>query len=488
MDLKKNYETVIGLEVHVELNTKTKAFCGCMNKFGEEPNTFICPVCLGLPGSLPVINFEMVRRAVKIGLVLNCMISDITKFDRKNYYYPDLPKAYQISQYDTPIAKNGFVEIINKDGSKKKIGIIRAHMEEDAGKLLHLTKTGQIGEAEESLVDYNRAGVPLIEIVSAPDIRTPEEAYIYLKTLRAILRYIDVSDCNMEEGSFRCDANISVRKKGEEKLGVKVEIKNMNSFRNVQKALEYEEQRQIQLLENGQKIIQETRLWDANKEKTFSMRGKEEAHDYRYFPEPDLPPIEISKEMINEIKKEIPELPVVKAQRFIKEYDLPEYDAFLLTEEKETADFFENVVKVCGEPKLSSNWIMVELLAKMNQDNIKNINEIKIKPEDLGNLILLIKKGTISGKIAKEVFTEMYKTGKDPEKIVNEKGLIQITDSKIIEEVIDKVISANQKIVDDIKGGKEKGIGFLVGQVMKETKGKANPQLVNELLKSKIYK
>ncbi len=487
MDLKEKYETVIGLEVHVELNTQTKAFCGCRNKFGEEPNTFICPVCLGLPGSLPVINSEMVRRAIKIGLALNCSISKTTKFDRKNYYYPDLPKAYQISQYDNPITTNGFVEIIGKDGSKKRIGIIRAHMEEDAGKLLHLTKSGQIGEAEESLVDYNRAGVPLIEIVSAPDLRTPHEAYLYLKTLRSILRYIDVSDCNMEEGSFRCDANISVRKKGDDKLGVKVEIKNMNSFRNVEKALEYEEQRQMQMLDFRETIIQETRLWDANKEKTFSMRSKEEAHDYRYFPEPDLPPLEISTELIDEIKKEIPELPVEKTERFIKEYGLPEYDAFILTEEKDIAEFYENVVKVCNEPKLSSNWIMVELLGKMNQENIKDIKETKIKPENLGKMINLIKNGTISGKIAKEVFSEMYKNGGDPETIVKEKGLIQITDIKLIEDMVDRVIKGNPEIVEDIKGGKEKGIGFLVGQIMKETKGKANPQMVNEILRKKIF-
>jgi len=486
MDLREKYETVIGLEVHVELNTKTKAFCGCKNQFGAEPNTFICPVCLGLPGSLPVINEEMVKKAIKIGLALNCEIAEKTKFDRKNYYYPDLPKAYQISQYDNPIAKNGFLEIIDENGNKKKIGIIRAHMEEDAGKLLHLTKSGQIGEAEESLVDYNRAGVPLIEIVSKPDIRTPKEAYVYLKTLKSILRYIDVSDCNMEEGSLRCDANISVRKKGETELGVKVEIKNLNSFRNVEKALEYEEMRQMQALENGEKIVQETRLWDAGRDKTFSMRGKEEAHDYRYFPEPDLPPVEISKELIDSIKKEIPELPGEKMQRFITQYSIPVYDATVLTEEKEIADFYEKVVSFCGDAKMSSNWIMVELARKMNQDN-KEIKDVKITPENLGKLILSIKNGTISGKIAKEVFNYMYETGDDPEKIIKEKGLIQITDTAVIEKVVDKVIDENKKIVEEIKGGKEKGIGFLVGQVMKETKGKANPQLVNELLRKKIF-
>jgi len=484
--MNEKYEVVIGLEVHIELSTNSKAFCGCSTIFGAEPNTNICPVCLGLPGALPVINKEMVRRAIKAGLALNCKIANYSKFDRKNYYYPDLPKAYQISQYDMPIVTDGYLEIVKKDGTTKKIGIKRLHMEEDAGKLLHLTKTGQIGDAETSLVDYNRAGVPLIEIVSEPDIRTSEEAYLYLTTLKSIMRYIDVSDCNMEEGSLRCDANISVRKKGDEKLGVKVEIKNMNSFKNVQKALDYEAQRQMKLMEANEKIIQETRLWDANKEMTFSMRSKEESHDYRYFPEPDLPPLEIDKSYIEEIKKEIPELPREKMQRFIKQYGLPDYDASVLTDDREISVFYEETVKFSNEPKLTSNWIMTELLRKMNENNIQDIKQVKINSHNLGKLILLIKNGTISGKIAKTVFDEMFKSGNDPETIVKEKGLTQITDTKEIEAIIDKVINANQELVAEIKAGKEKALGFLTGQIMKESRGKANPQIVNDLLRKKI--
>jgi len=484
--MNEKYEVVIGLEVHIELSTNSKAFCGCSTRFGAEPNTNICPVCLGLPGALPVINKEMVRRAIKAGLALNCKIANYSKFDRKNYYYPDLPKAYQISQYDMPIVTDGYLEIVKKDGTTKKIGIKRLHMEEDAGKLLHLTKTGQIGDAETSLVDYNRAGVPLIEIVSEPDIRTSEEAYLYLTTLKSIMRYIDVSDCNMEEGSLRCDANISVRKKGDEKLGVKVEIKNMNSFKNVQKALDYEAQRQMKLMEANEKIIQETRLWDANKEMTFSMRSKEESHDYRYFPEPDLPPLEIDKSYIEEIKKEIPELPREKMQRFIKQYGLPDYDASVLTDDREISVFYEETVKFSNEPKLTSNWIMTELLRKMNENNIQDIKQVKINSHNLGKLISLIKNGTISGKIAKTVFDEMFKSGNDPETIVKEKGLTQITDTKEIEAIIDKVINANQELVAEIKAGKEKALGFLTGQIMKESRGKANPQIVNDLLRKKI--
>jgi len=484
--MNEKYEVVIGLEVHIELSTNSKAFCGCSTIFGAEPNTNICPVCLGLPGALPVINKEMVRRAIKAGLALNCKIANYSKFDRKNYYYPDLPKAYQISQYDMPIVTDGYLEIVKKDGTTKKIGIKRLHMEEDAGKLLHLTKTGQIGDAETSLVDYNRAGVPLIEIVSEPDIRTSEEAYLYLTTLKSIMRYIDVSDCNMEEGSLRCDANISVRRKGDEKLGVKVEIKNMNSFKNVQKALDYEAKRQMKLMETNEKIIQETRLWDANKEMTFSMRSKEESHDYRYFPEPDLPPLEIDKSYIEEIKKEIPELPREKMQRFIKQYGLPDYDASILTDDREISVFYEETVKFSNEPKLTSNWIMTELLRKMNENNIQDIKQVKINSHNLGKLISLIKNGTISGKIAKTVFDEMFKSGNDPETIVKEKGLTQITDTKEIEAIIDKVINANQELVAEIKAGKEKALGFLTGQIMKESRGKANPQIVNDLLRKKI--
>jgi aspartyl-tRNA(Asn)/glutamyl-tRNA(Gln) amidotransferase subunit B len=486
MNAADKYETVIGLEVHVELNTKTKIFCGCKNEFGAEPNTYICPNCLGLPGSLPVFNEGVLYRAVKAGLALGCTIADKSKFDRKNYYYPDLPKAYQISQYDMPIAVNGALEIVKKDGTRKKIGITRLHMEEDAGKLLHLTKSGQIGDAEESLVDYNRGGVPLIEIVSEPEMKTPEEAYLYLTSIKSILEYIDVSDCNMEEGSLRCDANVSVMEKGAKQFGTKVEIKNMNSFKNVQKAIEYEVERQIKAVEEKEAIIQETRLWNPEKNRTFAMRSKEGSNDYRYFPEPDIPPIVISEEYRQKIKKEIPELPMQKTERFVKEYAIPEYDAGVLTADQATAAYFEKTAKMSGEPKLASNWIMGDLLARMNAAGLQKISEVKILPEDLAKMIGLIKNATISGKIAKTVFEEMFNTGDAPDKIVKEKGLVQITDTGAIESAVDTVIAANSKVVEEIKGGKAAGLGFLVGQVMKQTGGKANPQMVNELLRKKI--
>ena len=486
MNVADKYETVIGLEVHVELNTKTKIFCGCKNEFGAEPNSYICPACLGLPGSLPVFNEGVLYRAIKAGLALGCTIAVKSKFDRKNYYYPDLPKAYQISQYDMPIAINGVLEIVKKDGTRKKIGITRLHMEEDAGKLLHLTKSGQIGEAEESLVDYNRGGVPLIEIVSEPEMKNPEEAYLYLTSIKSILEYIDVSDCNMEEGSLRCDANVSVMEKGAKQFGTKVEIKNMNSFKDVQKAIEYEVERQIKAVEEKEVIIQETRLWNPEKNKTFSMRSKEGSHDYRYFPEPDIPPMVIAKEYIEKIKKEIPELPMQKTERFMKEYGIPDYDAGVLTTDQELAAYFEKTAKISGEAKLCSNWIMGDLLAKMNASGMNKISEVKISPEQLANMIGLIKNSVISGKIAKTVFEEMFNTGLAPETIVKEKGLVQITDIKAIETAVDAVIAGNAKIVEEIKGGKVAGMGFLVGQIMKETKGKANPQMVNDLLKKRF--
>ncbi len=482
-----DYEVVIGLEVHAELNTNSKIFCSCKNEFGAEPNTNVCQVCLGLPGSLPVVNEKVIHHAVKAGLALNCKIAEKTKFDRKNYYYPDLPKAYQISQYDMPIAVKGYIDVNLKDGTKKRIGVTRLHMEEDAGKLMHLTKTGQIGDAEESLVDYNRGGVPLIEIVSEPDMRSAEEAYAYLTTLKAILKYTGVSDCNMEEGSLRCDANVSIKPKGQKEFGTKVEIKNMNSFKNVQKAIEYEVERQVKMADQKEKIVQETRLWDANKGKTFSMRSKEESHDYRYFPEPDIPPFTLSKEYIEEIKKELPELPGAKVERFVKDYGITEYDASVLSEDISKADFFEETVKICNEPKLAANWINVELAARLNNAGIENVRESAVTPALLGKMLGMIKKGIISGKIAKTVFDDMFTSGKDPEQIVSEKGLVQITDTGAIEASVDKVLSANEKIVAEIKGGKESALGFLVGAVMKETRGKANPQMVNEILRKKIF-
>jgi aspartyl-tRNA(Asn)/glutamyl-tRNA(Gln) amidotransferase subunit B len=486
MNAADKYETVIGLEVHVELNTKTKIFCGCKNEFGDEPNTNICPNCLGLPGSLPVFNEGVLYRAVKAGLALGSTVADKSKFDRKNYYYPDLPKAYQISQYDMPICAGGSIDIVKKDGTKKKIGITRLHMEEDAGKLNHLTKSGQIGDAEESLVDYNRGGVPLIEIVSEPEMKTPEEAYLYLIALKSILEYIEVSDCNMEEGSLRCDANISVMEKGAKQFGTKVEIKNMNSFKNVQKAIEYEVERQIKAVEEKEPIIQETRLWNPDKNKTFSMRSKEGSHDYRYFPEPDIPPMVISAEYKEKIRKEIPELPVQKSERFVKEYSITEYDAGVLTADQATAAYFEKCAKISGEPKQCANWIMGDLSARMNAAGMQKISEVKITPENLAKMIELIKNSTISGKIAKTVFEEMFNSGDAPDKIVKEKGLVQITDTGAIESAVDAVIAANAKVVEEIKGGKAAGMGFLVGQIMKETKGKANPQMVNELLRKKL--
>jgi aspartyl-tRNA(Asn)/glutamyl-tRNA(Gln) amidotransferase subunit B len=486
MNAAEKYQVVIGLEVHAELNTRTKIFCGCKNEFGSEPNTNICPTCLGLPGSLPAFNEGVLYRAIKAGLALNCHIAEKSKFDRKNYYYPDLPKAYQISQFDMPIAVNGFLEVIEKDGNRKRFGITRLHMEEDAGKLNHLTKSGQIGDAEESLVDYNRGGVPLAEIVSEPDMRSPEEAYLYLTAIKAILKYTDVSDCNMEEGSLRCDANVSIMLKGAKEFGTKVEIKNMNSFKNVQKALEYEIERQIKAVEAHEEIIQETRLWNTEKGKTFSMRSKEGSHDYRYFPEPDIPPMEISREFVEQIRVSIPELPLAKIDRFVKQYGIPVYDANVLSSEIITADFFEKAAQLSNEPKQCSNWIMVELPVKMNEAGIEKITDTKITPEKLAGMINLIKNGTISGKIAKTVFEEMFKTGDDAEKIVKEKGLVQISDTGAIEKAVDAVIAANEKAVAEIKGGKTGGIGFLVGQVMKTTGGKANPQMVNGMLKKKL--
>lgn len=472
------YEAVIGLEVHVELKTNTKIFCSCTTEFGGDPNTHVCPVCLGLPGALPVLNKKVVEYAIKTGLALNCEIEPFTKFDRKNYFYPDLPKNYQTSQDDLPIAKNGYLDI-EVGGQVKRIGINRAHMEEDAGKLVHAGET--ITTSSGSYVDYNRGGVPLIEIVSEPDLRTPEEARIYLEQLKAILEYIEVSDCRMEEGSLRCDANVSVRPVGQRELGTKTEIKNMNSFRALQKALEYEIQRQIQVLEEGGTIVQETRSWDETKNITVSMRTKEEADDYRYFPDPELAPVVIEAEWVDEIRKTLPELPAVKKKRFVEEFGLPSYDAHVLTSSKALAQFFEAVLEHYHDAKAVSNWIMGELLRLLNASG-KEIQESPITPQGLAELLTLIDKGTISGKIGKQVFEEMFNTGQGAEEIVKAKGLVQITDEGAIKAVVEKVIAANPKSVEDYKNGKKQAIGFLVGQVMKETKGKANPQLVNKFL------
>lgn len=481
--MNHDYEPVIGLEVHVQLATKSKLFCSCSTQFGSEPNRNTCPVCLGWPGSLPVLNEQALRFGIKVGLAINCEIAERLKFDRKNYFYPDLPKAYQISQYDMPVNKKGLLvfEVKEADGTivEKKVGITRAHLEEDAGKLLHE------GIKDGSLVDYNRAGIPLLEIVSEPDIRTPEEAYQYLVSLKAILQYLAVSDCNMEEGSLRCDANVSVRKKGETKFGTKVEIKNLNSFKAVQKAIQYEIERHIDVIENHGKISQETRLWNEPKGQTFLMRSKEEAHDYRYFPEPDLVPFTVSRKLVEEIRQTLPELPRARMQRLMRDYGLTAYDAYVLVEEKILGDYFEACLKEKGNPKLVSNWMQSELLALLNMKKI-SIGESPVKPKDLVGLVQLIENNTISGKIAKDVLPLMFESGKSAQAIVEEKGLVQVTDTKLLEEVAERIIQANPKSAEDFRSGKKAALGFLVGQMMKETKGKANPKIANEILERKL--
>jgi len=475
-----NYEAVIGLEVHAELLTKTKIFCNCTTEFGGEPNTHVCPVCLGLPGTLPVLNKKVVEYAVKAGLALNCEISKFSKMDRKNYFYPDLPKAYQISQYDLPLCKNGYVEIETSDGVKKKIGLTRIHIEEDAGKLMHENVDG-------SLVDYNRTGVPLIEIVSEPDMRTPEEAYLYLTKLKSVLEYSEVSDCKMQEGSLRVDTNVSVRPAGSKEFGTKIELKNLNSFKAVQRALEYEIKRQIKLIENGEKVVQETRRWNEQKGITEAMRSKEEAHDYRYFPDPDLVPIIVSDEWKEEIRKSLPEMPEHKKERFVAQYGIPEYDASVITASKPLADFFEKCVLEYSSAKTVSNWIMGEMMRLLKETG-KEVEEVLIKPHQMASLLNLIDNGTITGSIAKTVFEEMFATGKNPEEIVDEKGLKQLSNEDELRKIALKVIEDNPKSVEDYKNGKDKAIGFLVGQIMKATKGKANPQLANKILLEELSK
>lgn len=472
------YEAVIGLEVHAQLLTKSKMFCGCSTKFGEVPNTQTCPICIGMPGVLPVMNRKAIEFTIKTGLALNCSIAPYSRFARKNYFYPDLPKGYQISQYELPIATEGYLEII-VGGDIKKIGITRVHLEEDTGKNIH---EGIIGA---SYVDLNRAGVPLMEIVSKPDIRSPEEAVEYMMKLRSILRYLGVCDGDMEKGSLRCDANVSLRPVGSVGFGTKTEIKNMNSFRHVKQALEYEIKRQKEIIEEEGKIIQETRLWDPDQGITASMRTKEEAHDYRYFPEPDLVPLVIGRQWIEEVRKTLPELPHIKRERFVKEYGLPEYDSDLITSSKAMADYFEECLRLYPKPKIVSNWIMGELMRLLNQDN-KEIEECPVRPEHLADMLRLIDKKVISGKIAKTVFEEIYRTGKDATAIVKEKGLIQISDEEELLKVINKVIEENPGQVSEYRSGKEKLFGFFVGQVMRLTEGRANPSMVNELLKKKL--
>ena len=476
------YEAVIGLEVHTELRTATKIFCSCKTSFGADPNTNVCPVCLGLPGVLPVLNRHVLEFAVRTGLALNCKIARYSKFDRKNYYYPDLPKNFQTSQYDLPICGPGYLDV-EVDGKQSRIRITRAHMEEDAGKLVHHGTS--ITDSDYSLVDYNRTGTPLLEIVSEPDMRTAKEAVAYMEKLRAILQYCEVSDCKMEEGSLRCDANISVRPVGQKELGTKTEIKNINSFRGVERAIEYEARRQVEVLEEGGKVVQETRTWDEKEGVTKSMRKKEEANDYRYFPEPDLVPFTVSEEYIEEIRKSLPELPDARKARYMESYGLDAYNADYLTNDKDRADYFEAMVAAGADPKEAANWLMGDF-AKMLAQFGKEMKETPVSAVSMAELLKLIAAGTISGKIAKQVFPEMWETGKEAEAIVKEKGLVQISDTGALEALADKIIAANPQSVADFKAGKKKAVGFLMGQVMKETKGQANPQVVNGILTKKL--
>ncbi|MCF2668094.1 MULTISPECIES: Asp-tRNA(Asn)/Glu-tRNA(Gln) amidotransferase subunit GatB [Lachnospiraceae] len=476
--MAKQYETVIGLEVHVELATKTKIFCSCSTEFGGAPNTHTCPVCTGMPGSLPVLNKQVVEYAMAIGLATNCDITKVCKFDRKNYFYPDNPQNYQISQLYLPIARNGYVEIEVGD-TKKKVRIHEMHMEEDAGKLIH-------DEWDDtSLVDYNRSGVPLVEIVSEPDMRSADEVIAYLEKLRMIIQYLGASDCKLQEGSMRADVNLSVREVGTEKFGTRTEMKNLNSFKAIARAIEGERERQIELLEDGKEVVQETRRWDDNKESSHAMRSKEDAQDYRYFPEPDLVPIVISDEWIEKIRSQQPEFRTEKLERYKKEFDIPQYDAEIITGSKHMADIFEATTAICKKPKKVSNWLMVETL-RLLKDNDMEPEDIRFSPENLAKLIELTEAGTINSSVAKDVFEKIFAEDIDPEKYVEEHGLKTVNDEGALQEVLEKVIADNPQAVADYKGGKEKALGALVGQTMKAMKGKANPGMVNQKLKEML--
>ncbi len=476
---RSDYEVIIGLEVHAELSTKTKIFCSCPTEFGGVPNTHVCPICMAMPGTMPVLNEKVVEYAVKAGLATNCEISRDSKNDRKNYFYPDTPRAYQISQYDKPLCEHGYIEI-ETNQNKKKIGITRIHIEDDAGKLNHNDLTGG------SLVDLNRAGVPLIEIVSEPDLRSAEEVEAYLKKLKSILEYIEVSDCKMQEGSLRADVNVSVHKPGEP-FGTRTEMKNMNSFRSIVRAIEYEVNRQIDVIEEGGKIYQETLRWDDVSGKTFSMRNKEDAQDYRYFPEPDLVAIKLSEEYIQNVKNNLPELPESRKQRYLQEYNLSEKDANIITASKYLSDLFESAIKVCNNPKAVNNWIISDISRILNETETEPI-AIPFDGNQLGKLVILIDKGTISSSIGKKVLEELFENARDPEEIIKEKGWIQISDEGEIKSIVLKILETNPQSIEDFKAGKDRALGFLVGQAMKETKGKANPKMLNEMFLEELKK
>ena len=476
------YEPVIGLEVHVQLGTKTKIFCGCPVEFGALPNTNVCPVCLGLPGALPVLSRQAVELAISAALALHCRINPFSRFARKNYFYPDLPKGYQISQYDQPLAEHGYLDILTGAGEKKRIGVTRVHMEDDAGKSLH---DGFTDSDQYTYVDLNRSGTPLIEIVSEPDLRSPDEAYAYVTDIKQVMQYIGVSDCDMEKGQLRCDANVSVRLRGAEKFGTKAEVKNLNSFRFLKLALEYEIERQVEIIEAGGRIEQETRLYNAETGRTVGMRSKEHAHDYRYFPEPDLVPLRVSEHWLHEIKSRLPELPADRRERFVNEYGIREYDAQVLTLTRETGDYFEAATKVSGDGRSTANWVTGDLMGLLKAAS-KEISCSPVKPECLGELVALINKGELSGKLAKEILPKMFETGDAPSAIMEREGLKQISDSGALEKIVEDVLAANPKQVEQYRGGKTAVIGFLVGQVMKASRGQANPAAVNEVLKRKL--
>ena len=478
--MNSRYEVVIGLEVHVQLTTKTKIFCGCSKEFGQSPNSQTCPVCLGLPGALPVLNRQVVEDAIKAGLATNCQIAPHSIFARKNYFYPDLPKGYQISQFELPICEHGWMDIETEELGQKRVGITRIHMEEDAGKLLH-------NEGNSSSVDLNRACTPLLEVVSEPDMRSSDEAIAYLKQLHQIVVYLGICDGNLEEGSFRCDANVSIRPWGQKELGTRSELKNLNSFRFIKQAIEYEVERQIDVIDDGGKVVQETRLFDPDAGVSRSMRSKEEAHDYRYFPDPDLLPLQISEDWIEKVRNQLPELPEAKMVRFQDEMGLPAYDAGVLAAERPLAEYFEALVQLYSKPKICSNWVMGEVLGALKDKNME-IADCPVSPELLAGILQRIDDNTISGKIAKTVFEEIWQSGKTADQVIEEKGLKQVSDSGAIEVIVDAVIAANPGPVAEYQAGKEKLMGFFVGQVMKASKGKANPGMANQLLKKKLAK